>query len=282
VYKRQLYNVRYTLTGSYFHYAPDASYSKITPSVEFRIRESNFRDNRKQAFLFRQVIVNKEKSNLLDGSDASLENYSVFNARYYNTKTELTQHFNFNLDFQFSKNFGKAITEMGYRKLFDNNHQINLRLYAGFFLYNNTHSDYFSFSLDHPSDYLFDYNYYGRSESKGFFSQQYIEAEGGFKSKINTTYANQWMTTLNGSFNIWNWIELYGDMGLMKNKYQSPQFVYDSGVRLNLVTDYFELYFPVYSSNGFEFNQKNYNEKVRFVITLSPSTLINLFNRKWF
>ena len=277
-----LYNVRYTLTGSYFHYAPDASYSKITPSVEFRIRESDFRDNRKQAFLFRQVIVNKEKSNLLDGSDASLENYSVFNARYYNTKTELTQHFNFNSDFQFSKNFGKAITEMGYRKLFENNHQINLRLYAGFFLYNTTHSDYFSFSLDHPSDYLFDYNYYGRSESKGFFSQQYIEAEGGFKSKLSTTYANQWMTTLNGSFNIWNWIELYGDMGLMKNKYQSPQFVYDSGVRLNLVTDYFELYFPVYSSNGFEFNQKNYNEKVRFVITFSPSTLINLFNRKWF
>jgi len=90
------------------------------------------------------------------------------------------------------------------------------------------------------------------------------------------------MTTLNGSCNVWNWIELYGDLGMIKNKYQSPQFVYDSGVRLNLVTDYFELYFPVYSNNGLEINQKNYNEKIRFVITFSPGTLINLFNRKWF
>ena len=276
-----LYNIKYTLTGSYFHYAPDASYSKITPSVEFRIRESDFRDNRKQGFLLRQVIVNKEKSNfLIDNS--TLENYSVFNARYYNTKTELTKHFNFNSDFQFSENFGKAITEMGFRKLFENNHQINLRFYAGFFLYNKTNSNYFSFSLDHPTDYLFDYNYYGRSESSGLFSQQYIEAEGGFKSKLGTTYANQWMTTLNGSFNIWNWIELYGDLGVLKNKYQSPQFVYDSGVRLNLVTDYFELYFPVYSNNGLEINQKNYDQKIRFVVTFSPGTLINLFNRKWF
>jgi hypothetical protein len=171
---------------------------------------------------------------------------------------------------------------MGFRKLFENNHQINLRFYAGFFLYSKTNSNYFSFSLDHPTDYLFDYNYYGRSESSGLFSQQYIEAEGGFKSKLGTTYANQWMTTLNGSFNIWNWIELYGDLGMLKNKYQSPQFVYDSGVRLNLVTDYFELYFPVYSNNGLEINQKNYDEKIRFVVTFSPGTLINLFNRKWF
>jgi hypothetical protein len=226
-------------------------------------------------------MVNKEKSNFLVDNSA-LENYSVFNARYYNTKTELTEHFNFNSDLQFSEKFGKAITEIGYRKLYENNHQINLRLYAGFFLYNKTNSNYFSFSLDHPTDYLFDYNYYGRSESSGLFSQQYIQAEGGFKSKLETTYANQWMTTLNGSFNIWNWVEIYSDLGLIKSKYQSPQFVYDSGIRLNLVTDYFELYFPVYSNNGMEINQQKYSEKIRFVVTFSPGTLINLFNRKWF
>jgi hypothetical protein len=40
------------------------------------------------------------------------------------------------------------------------------------------------------------------------FSQQLILAEGGFKSKLNP-YANQWMTTLNGGYTIWNWIELW-------------------------------------------------------------------------
>ena len=275
-----LYNVRYSLSGSYFHYAPDAAYLKINPSVQLRIREENFRDNRKQLILFRQVLVNREKSALV--IDNSTENYSVFDAKYINTRTEVTNHFNFTSDVQLSSKFGKVATEFEYRKLFENNFQINLRLYAGSFLYNRTASDFFSFALDRPTDYLFDYNYYGRSENNGFFSQQFILAEGGFKSKLNTPFANQWITTLNGSFNIWNWMEIYGDIGVIKNRNQNEKFVYDSGIRLNLVTDYFELYFPVYSNNGWEIGQNNYNEKIRFVVTFSPKTLINLFNRKWF
>ncbi|MWB93167.1 aminopeptidase [Flavobacterium sp. GA093] len=275
-----LYNVRYSISGNYFHYAPDATYLKLTPMVQFRIREENFRDNRKQLILLRQVIVNREKSTYV--TDNSTPNYSVFNARYYNTKTELVHHFNFMTDVQISGDFGKLAGEIEYRKLFENNRRINLRLYAGSFLYNRTNSDYFSFGLDRPSDYLFDYNYYGRSESSGFFSQQFLMAEGGFKSKLEPNFANQWMTTFNASYALWDWVEVYGDVGLLKNKYQKEHFAYDSGIRLNLVPDYFELYFPVYSNNGWEISQNKYNEKIRFVITFSPKTLVNLFTRKWF
>jgi hypothetical protein len=275
-----LYNIKYSLSGNYFHYAPDATYLKINPMIQFRIREDDFRDNQKQLILLRQVLVNKEKSEIL--IDNAAQNYSVFNAKYFNTNTEITDHFSFMADIQFSGKFGKVATEFEYRKLFENNRQINLRLYAGSFLYNNTNSDFFSFALDRPTDYLFDYSYYGRSESTGFFSQQLIVAEGGFKSKFKSPYANQLITTLNGGYNIWNWIEVYGDVGLIKNKQISARFLYDSGIRLNLVPDYFELYLPVYSTNGWEIGHKNYNEKIRFVITLSPKILINLFNRKWF
>ena len=275
-----LYNARYSISGSYFHYAEDAAYLRLNPSLQLRIREPNFRDNRKQLFSFRQVIVNKEKSALV--IDNSPENYSVFDARYINIKTEVTNHFNFMTDLQISGKFGKITGEIEYRKLFENNRQINLRFYAGTFLYNKTQSDFFSFALDRPTDYLFDYNYFGRSESTGLFSQQYIVAEGGFKSKIATPFANRWITSLNASYSIWNWIEAYGDIGLIKNADTKGRFVYDSGIRLNLVTDYFELYFPIYSNNGWEIAQDNYNEKIRFIVTFSPKTLINLFNRKWF
>ena len=275
-----LYTIRYALSGSYFHYAPNASYSKITPSVEFRIREADLRDNRKQSFMARQVMVNREQSEI-NSSDLT-ENYSIFNFRYSNSKTEVTHHFSSLTDVQFARNFGKIASEIEYRKLFENNRQINIRFYTGVFLFNTTNSDFFSFGLDRPTDYLFDYGFYGRSESSGFFSQQYIQSEGGFKSKLNQSFSNQWMSTLNGSFNIWNWIELYGDIGYLKNRRSKGQFLYDSGLRLNLVTDYFEVYFPLYSSNGFEPLQNSYNEKIRFVLTLSPATLINLFNRKWF
>ncbi|WP_227871635.1 aminopeptidase [Flavobacterium kingsejongi] len=275
----RLYNIRYGMSSSYYHYAPDAAYLKLTPSVTFRFREENLRNNKKRFIGLRYVMVDREKS--IFTMDKNNENYSVLDIRYGSTKTEVTNHFSFLTDVQVSNAFGKFSGQLEYRHLFDNNRQVNLRFYGGTFLYRKTDSDFFSFATDRPTDYLFDYNYYGRSESSGLFSQQLIIAEGGFKSKLDIPYANQWITTVNGSFNIWNWIELYGDAGMVKNKYSDPKFIYDSGIRLNLVTDYFELYFPVYSSNGWEIAQPNYNEKIRFIVTISPGTLLNLFTRKW-
>ena len=276
------FHTRYSLSGTYLHYAEDAAYFKLNPVLIFRIREDDLRDNRFQAIQIRQVMVNLEPSQYLTELDGNQESYNVFNAKYFNTKTELTKHVNLIADLQIASKFGKASFEMEFRRLFNNNRTINLRLFAGTFLYNNTNSDFFSFGLDRASDYLFDYNYYGRSEKTGIFSQQLILAEGAFKSKLDTPFANQWMVTTNVGFNIWNWVEVYGDLGFVKNTNRNAKFVYDSGVRLNLVTDYFELYFPVYSNNGWEIANKNYQENIRFIVTLDPRILVNLFTRKWF
>ena len=275
-----LYNIRYMISGSYFHYAPDAAYFRFNPGIFIRFREDDFRDNRKQLILLRNVFVNKDTYELNSVDEPT--KYNVFNAKYINTKSEATQHFNFITDFQLSNSFGKTAIELEFRRLFNNNRQLNLRFFAGSFLYNKTNSDYFSFALDRPTDYLFDYNYYGRSETSGFFSQQTILADGAFKSKLDVAFANQWITTANVSFNVWNWVEVYGDLGFVKNKFQKEKFVYDNGIRLNLVTDYFEFYFPVYSNNGWEIAQSNYAEKIRFIMTIDPRILVNLFTRKWF
>ena len=275
-----LYNIRYQLNGHYLHYAPDAYYTKINPMVIMRFRPDDFRDNKKENLIFKYIMIDREKSAFT--VDENTENYKVFNAKYYNGKTEVTEHYNLLADLQLSGSFGKLGGEIQYRKLFNDKRQLNLRLFAGTFLYNNNVSTYFDFGLDRPTDYLFEHDYLGRSETTGLFSQQSIIADGFFKSMLEVRSANQWMTTLNASTNIWNWIEVYGDAGMIKNKNTTPQFVYDSGVRLNLVTDYFELYFPVYSSNGWEIGEKNYGERIRFIITFNPDTLIGLFTRKWF
>ena len=273
-----LYSVNYGLQANYYHYAPDAAYTRIIPSVLFRIREPNFRDNKRQSVYVRHVNVLREKSDF--ATALKNENYSVFNLRYTNFQQEITNHFSFQTDVQLSNLFGKLSSEIEFRRLYNNNRQLNVRFFAGMFTYRNTTSDFFSFATDRPTDYLFDYNFYGRSETSGFFSQQYITTEGGFKSKL-TPYANQWIASTNISFNIWNWIEVYSDLGFVKNKYSSAEFLYDSGIRLNLVTDYFEVYFPMYSNLGWEVGQPNYHEHIRFVVTIAPNTLINLVTRKW-
>ncbi len=277
-----LYNIRYGLGGSFFHYAPDAAYTKLTPTVQFRFRKPNFRNNRRQMLMLREVIVHRDPTAFEISGAENFRDYAILNMRFLDSKTEVIKHFSYSGDLQIAKKFGKFSAETQYRRLFEDNRQLHLRVFAAAFLYNKTTSDFFSFALDRPTDYLFDYNYYGRSEDTGFFSQQLILSEGGFKSKLDTPFANQWITTANLGYSIWNWIEAYGDVGLVKNRNRDAEFLYDSGIRLNLVTDYFELYFPVYSNNGWEVGQDNYHEKIRFIITLDPKVLVNLFTRKWF
>jgi hypothetical protein len=56
-----------------------------------------------------------------------------------------------------------------------------------------------------------------RSDS-GFFYQQLILAEGGFKIKLDTPYANQWMTTLNGGIRFGTGLNFMLDIEKQKPK----------------------------------------------------------------
>ncbi|MCM5664093.1 gluzincin family metallopeptidase [Galbibacter mesophilus] len=273
-----MYLIDAFIAGSSFHYADGLRYSTITPSLTFRFRNDDLRSNERELLNIRFVNVIRDFSPTIDTDP----DYSVLDIRYAYGNNGIIDYKSWFTDVQIASEFAKVSFNWEYRKLFQSNRQLNLRFFAGKFIYNQTNSDYFSFALDRPTDYLFDYDYLGRSEDSGIFSQQLIIAEGGFKSKLNNPFANDWMITSNASFNLWRWIELYGDVGMIRNKNEDARFVYDSGIRLNLVTDYFELYFPIYSNNGWEIAQPQYDEKIRFIITLSPRTLTGLFTRKWF
>ncbi|MAP80929.1 MAG: metalloprotease [Aequorivita sp.] len=277
----ELYAMRYGFSGNYYSYDRGLFYRKFTPYITFSFRNKDLRNNEKQFINIRNVNVYRDEN----PNDPNQEpNYSVYNMRYVYSNPNLINYFRAVADYEISSKFSKLSLDLEYRKLFLSNRQLNLRFFAGVFLFNDTREseDFFSFALDRPNDYLFDYNYYGRSESSGLFSQQLIIAEGGFKSQLEPAYANSWMTTVNASTNIWKWIYAYGDVGLVANKERGVNAVFDSGIRLSLVADYFELYFPIYSSLGFEPNLPHYDEKVRFIVTLSPKTLLGLFTRRWY
>ena len=281
---KDLYTITYGLTAKKSSYGPDLFARVISPYVTYNFRDhTDYRSNKFQALNFRYLDIKKDQD-ILGIAGEQDPAYSVFNARWINTNPGLIDYYRWFTDFQLSKDFGKFSFNYEYRKLYESNRQLNLRFFFGSFLYNDTpiNDDYFSFALDRPTDYLFDYNYLGRSEASGIFSQQIIIAEGGFKSKLDTPFANQWMATTNVSTSIWRYIQAYADFGLVKNKFEKAKFQYDSGIRIDLVTDYFEVYFPVYSNLGWEIGQPNYDEKIRFVFTADPKSLLGLFRRKWY
>ena len=284
--KSGLYVANYSVSGSTSHFNVNSRYSTLTPSLSFGWRPKDLRSNNLQSLLFRYVNIFRNVDAGLEaaGNASETPDYSVFNTRYFNVDNNILDYKSMLIDFQQADKFTKLSVELEYRKLFESNRQFNLRLYAGKFLRNKSASDFFSFALDRPTDYLFDYGYLGRSEGSGLYSQQIIIAEGGFKSILGEQYrfSNDWLATANTSVNLWKWIEVYGDLGYVKNKNLPGKFVYDSGVRLNLVTDYFELYLPIYSNNGWEVSQPDYGEKIRFIVTVDVKTLIGLFTREWF
>ncbi|MFM1879009.1 MAG: hypothetical protein RLZZ241_1875 [Bacteroidota bacterium] len=279
--KSGLYMSRYSIGGSTSHFQTKSRYSTLTPSIVLAWRPADLISNIRSSLLLRYVNVFRDIDPALGNLETSPD-YRILNLRYNYRNNGIINYFSWFADGQHAQNFSKVSINMEYRQLFESNRQVNLRLFGGYFMRNNTASNFYSFALDRPTDYLFDYDYLGRSEEKGLYSQQIIIAEGGFKSKLENPYSNHWMITANGSFNLWRWIEVFADAGFMNNKNLPTRFVYDAGLRLNLVTDYFELYLPFYSNNGWEISSPNYSERIRFIITLSPKTLTGLFTRKWF
>ena len=279
-----LYGITYGASFGYSSYAEDLFVRRITPSLSFYFREDNdFRSNKRKLLRFRFLDFSRDRDPMNPNSSDE-PNYSVFNARYIHSNDNLINFSKWYTDFQLARNFSKVSFNYEFRKLFESNRQLNVRFFTGIFLENNNDigSNYFSFALDRPTDYLFEYNYLGRSEASGIFSQQFIEAEGGFKSKLEVPFANEWMSTANVSTTLWKYVLAYGDFGVVKNKFNSPKFVYDSGIRINLVIDYFEVYFPVYSNLGWEIGQPNYDQKIRFKFTVDPESLLGLFRRRWY
>jgi len=279
------YSTRYTARIENYNYAPNLSYTSYTPSISFKFRDpDDLRKNKREYLNFRYVNIDREIDPTGEFETDGEPKYAVFNTSYAQINPNLKNFSSWNTDFQLAKNFGKLSTTLEFRKLTANNRQYNVRAYTGAFLYNKTFqdTDFFSFALDRPTDYLFDYSYIGRTEESGILSQELIVAEGGFKSQLEPAFANQWISTINTSTTIWQYVMAYGDVGLVKNHKSSPKFVYDTGIRLNLVQDYFELYLPVYSNKGWEIAKPDYDKSIRFIVTLSPNTLLKLFTRRWY
>ena len=263
-------------------FSDDLLFRSFTPTLSLSFRPKDLRSNLNQSISVRYTSIQRDES---PNVELPTPNYNVLTAKYTHNNSYFDKGIGYGVEFRQSKDFNKLIATFNYRKLFLNNQQINLRLYAGTFLKNNTiedNQDFFSFGLDKPTDYLFQYGFLTRDDDGSLASQQFITSEGNFKSRLNTRFANEWITTATLETSIWKWINAYVDAGWLKNEGSSAIFQYDTGIKLNLAQDYFELFFPLQSSIGFEPNLDNYEKRIRFKVSLSFTTLTKLFTRQWY
>ncbi len=276
----RVYSYDAGLSASNSFYDADLRYKKFYPTFVINFKRKSLRDVGGSYLMTRYNFIDKDvpEGEVQQESDK----YQVLDIRYGYGQPNIINDLSYFVDFQYHEDFTKLALDFRYRFLSDKNRQYDFRFFFGNFFRNKTTSDYFNFALDRPSDYLFEYGYFGRSEDSGFFSQEIIISDGGFKSIFEDKYASQYMTSVNASIGIWRWIELYGDAGIKKNQHTSPDFYFDSGIRFNFVHNFVEIYFPLQSSLGFEPSLPDYASKIRFVLTGSPTKIYNFIKRGFY
>jgi len=274
-YHSKIFSSKYYLSLSKFHYDNNLSYIRYSPTVLLTFRDKNLISNYKQFLRFKYIGINRKGSN--DSND-----YGISKFTYINSNPGAKKSYSFSYDLQFNNEVIKNSITLNYRNYFNEFRQYNLRLFIGKFFQNNNLDGTYDFSVDQASDYLYDNYLLGRSESTGFFSQQYVRYEGAFKTNISEFTPDDFMLSINTGITLWKWLEVYFDYGLFKNKKQPIKSGFDTGFRLNIVENYFELFFPVYSSEGLYIREKSYSNRIRFILTLDPEDLSSLFTRRWF
>jgi hypothetical protein len=273
----KIYKVMYGVSGVTLDYAPELSYRAFVPFVNVIFKRKSLRDATSESLSAKMVHIDKEIAPTAIKTDQ--DNYSIFSFSYNFVNPDIIKEFRYNFSLEAAQKFSKLAVDLRFRSLSTSDTQLDFRFFAGAFLNNKTEGNYFSFGLDRANDYLFQLNYFGRSEDTGFFSKQFIIAEGGFKSVLPVRYANQYMFAFNSSFGLWRWMEFYNDVAFLKNKDNPIYFGYNNGIRFNFIHNILEVYFPLYSNNGWEISQASYPQKIRFTLTADVNSIYNFFRR---
>lgn len=275
---KKIYKIKYGFSGSNYHYTEDLAYNALIPYFLVQFRRNTLRDVGSKFLIAKLVHIDKEPT--FNQPRTEQDHYNIVNLRYIHTKPSIIKDLQYAINAEIGNNFSKISTDIRYREFFDVDKSFEFRFFGGVFLSNKSTGDYFSFGLNRGTDYLFEKDLFGRSEQSGLFSQQFVIADGGFKSFYDqNSFANQYIFSANTSVTLWRWVEFYNDAAVLKSKSYNPRFFYENGIRFNFVPNIFEVYFPIYKNEGLEINKPNYPSKVRFIITTNLDRIYNFIRR---
>lgn len=267
------------VSGSYFHYDYDLAYRKGSLYTTFNFRK----DPRSTVSRGISASYNYFERDLNPTMSANNEydKYNLWSLGYGFTDNQMIHEKSFSISTQGMEDFNKINAEAFYRWEFAPKQKLSVRLFAGYFLRNDTRNNTFNYGISRVSNYSFSYNLLGESANSGILSQQFILADGGFKSFLPGT-VNHWLTSLNVDTSVWKIFHLYADAGFYKNKNNPTQFIWDSGLKVRVIPDFLEIYLPIQSSLGFEPGFKDYGKRIRYTLILNLSTIINAARRGWY
>lgn len=264
------------------------NYYKAAFNLDFEIKKIEARSHISQhiGYTTNLLFVDnvKYKINYIDTSSSNISkknNATIINNFYYSlNNSRVINPYKLVFNFQHNDQFGKASVTLNYNITIKDKNTLDIRFFAGAFIYHNSFKYDYRFRMNGPTgyqDYLFENNAIGRNESVGLGAAQMLEQDGAFKVWTPLGQTTKWLVALNikspkvGKLPL----KLFADIGTseFKESLYSDKFLYDFGVDICLWKDIFEIYVPfAYSKDiktALELNNRgNFFDTIRFTLNL--------------
>lgn len=265
--------------ASHFHYDFDLSYRKMALSAVMELHKNPRSQIERNIVASYNYLDRQLSQKMILAKDYA--KYNLWNLGFiYSENGSIKDRYLFG-NMQLMEDFQKISAEGFYRWVYARDKKISFRFFGGAFINNQTKNGNFDLGISRVSNYAFSYNLLAQSASTGILSQQFVIAEGGFKSLIGG-FANQFVLAHNIDAHAWKMFNIYADVGLYKNKHHAAKFIWDSGIKLKVIPDFLEIYFPLQSSLGFEPGFRDYKSRIRYTLNFNLSAVIGYFRRGWY
>lgn len=260
----------------HYHYDVNLGYFRYSPFVRFWWKKSHPRSENIHRTRIRYLRLDRET---LPETDFPNAEYQLLQFTHDFENVNILRPCSIRTQFEVSDAFTKLQIDIDQRWMLPNKKWMSTRFFAGAFLSRSLEegNQFFDFGMSGTLDYAFDYYLFGRSETSGLLSQQMIMTDGGFKSQTNA-FASQWLTAFNTYVPIWKVFGVFGDVGLADNV---NTVYWGYGVRLGLLSDFFEIYLPIQNQDRIMWEHA-YPSEIRFMLNIDVNQIIQRVRRGWY
>ena len=276
------------------------NYYKAEPFVKFELKKKDPRSLITQNITIRSVITYVEQDQTYNTVFTEIQQspYKTTTMNYVNELAYIFENarainpFGFNLKVQQNGDFSKINLTANYSITFKNKKSIDFRFFAGSFISGKNRGlyRYRASGYNGYQDYMYDYNFAGRSEYQGLPFAQFAEEDGALKIWTPLGQSDTWLVALNvKSPKIFKLpIKLFADVVTCDaNALLQEKILYDAGFEICIWKDIFEIYVPlIYNkdiANTLKLNGKTtFFETIRFTFNLNKINPKELLNKNIF
>jgi hypothetical protein len=269
----------FTLEGSQFGAPGNQNYHKLKAGLDLSFQSERLRDNINQN-VFGYYYSASDLNQLESLTPAAILSYLQFG--YMIERNGIINPFKMAVSLESGKSYQKTSLELNYRySYFGKNSGLDIRLFSGVMLQNNSTDPYYAFSSSGrsgPEQYLYQGFYPDRFSHylTNFWSRQMTLSEGGLTTYVSDSLGySRWLCSLSlfsslpgkaSRIPVKPYVNLTLSNINLRNSDKTMLF-FEGGLKAG-IWDFFEVYFPLVVSGNLNPMSGTFKERIRFIFRL--------------